>query len=73
MIAQYGFRSTFRIFCAEQTSYPRELPELALGHSVLSAVEAAYQRSTLLEKRRDLMQQYADYCDTIQRRPLKLD
>jgi integrase len=50
----HGFRSSFRTFCAEHTSYPREIPEMALAHHVLGAVEASYQRSTLLEKRRTL-------------------
>ena len=57
----HGFRSSFRIWSAEQTDYPRELAELALSHNIGSAVEAAYQRSDLIEQRRQLMQQWADF------------
>lgn len=57
----HGFRSTFRDWCGERTSAPRELAEAALGHQVGNAVEQAYARSGLLDKRRVLMQQWADY------------
>jgi integrase len=59
----HGFRSSFRDFCAERTSYPRELCEEALGHSVGSPVERAYRRTDLLERRRELMQSWANFCD----------
>lgn len=58
----HGFRSTFRGWCAEQTDYPRELAESALAHVLKNKVEAAYQRSDLLEKRRPLMQLWSEYC-----------
>ena len=58
----HGFRSSFRMWVAEQTNFPGELAELALAHRVSSAVEAAYQRSDLFEKRRKLMDAWADYC-----------
>ena len=58
----HGFRSTFRDWCAEQTDFPRELAESALAHVLRNKVEAAYQRSDLLEKRRPLMQAWANYC-----------
>ena len=57
----HGFRSSFRDWAAEQTQYPREVMEAALAHQVANKVEAAYFRSDLLEKRRELMQQWADY------------
>lgn len=57
----HGFRSTFRNWAAETTNYPREIAELALAHTVGSAVERAYMRSDLFEKRRALMQEWADY------------
>lgn len=57
----HGFRSSFRQWCAECTDVPREVAELALAHVNGNRVEAAYQRSDLLEKRRPLMQQWADY------------
>ncbi len=60
----HGFRSTFRDWCAERTDYPRELAESALAHVLKNKVEAAYQRSDLLEKRRPLMHDWADYCFT---------
>jgi len=58
----HGFRSSFRVWAAEQTDYPKEIPELALAHTVGSEVEQAYQRSDLLEKRRALMQEWANWC-----------
>lgn len=60
-ITVHGFRSTFRQWCAEQTSYPRELAEHALAHRLPDKVEAAYQRSTMLEKRRVLMNDWAAF------------
>jgi integrase len=51
----HGFRSTFRVWAAEATNYPAELAELCLMHSVGNAVYAAYQRSDLFEKRRQIM------------------
>lgn len=64
-VTVHGFRSTFRQWAAEQTSYPRELCELALAHTVGSKVEAAYQRSDLLEKRAELMREWANYCYSV--------
>lgn len=57
----HGFRSTFRNWAAETTNYPREIAELALAHTVGSEVERAYMRSDLFEKRRALMQDWADF------------
>ena len=57
----HGFRSSFRDWAAERTSFHREVLEAALAHQVANKVEAAYFRSDLLEKRRELMQQWADY------------
>lgn len=58
----HGFRSTFRDWAAETTSYPGEVVEMALAHSVKSKVEAAYRRGDLMEKRRSLMDDWARYC-----------
>lgn len=58
----HGFRSTFRDWAAEQTSYPREACELSLAHSVGSAVEQAYRRGDLFEIRRNLMSDWGGYC-----------
>ena len=60
----HGFRSTFRNWAAEKTTYPREVCEHALAHQLPNKVEAAYLRSDLLEKRRALMQDWALYCES---------
>ena len=60
----HGLRSTFRDWVAECTNYPRELAERALAHTVASAVEAAYHRSDVLEKRRTLMEDWARFVRT---------
>jgi integrase len=57
----HGFRSTFRDWAAEQTNYPDDLRKMASSHSIGDAVFAAYQRSDLLEKRRALMNDWADF------------
>jgi integrase len=59
----HGFRSTFRDWCAEQTSFSHQVCELALAHSVGTATERAYQRSDQFEKRRKLMDAWAAYCE----------
>jgi integrase len=58
----HGFRSTFRDWAAEQTSYPNELCEIALAHVVSDKTEAAYRRGDMMEKRRRLMDDWAKYC-----------
>jgi integrase len=60
----HGFRATFRTWAAEQTSYPREVIEAALAHTTGSAVEMAYQRSDMIEKRRQLMEQWSTFVAT---------
>ena len=57
----HGFRSTFRDWCAEQTDYPRDVAEMALAHAIGNKVEAAYRRGDLFDKRKQLMQDWADY------------
>ena len=54
-------RSTFRDWVGDCTDYPSELAEIALAHSVGSKVEQAYRRGDMLEKRRPLMQEWADF------------
>ena len=61
-ITPHGFRSTFRVWASERTAYPREIIEAAMAHVIGNKVEAAYQRSDLLEKRRALMDQWGAYC-----------
>jgi len=61
-LTAHGFRSTFRDWAAEQTNVPGEVAEMALAHAVGDKVEAAYRRGDLFEKRRELMEAWADYC-----------
>ncbi len=61
-ITAHGFRSTFRDWCAECTAYPHELAEIALAHAVGDKVEAAYRRGDMIEKRRRLMGDWAEFC-----------
>jgi len=58
----HGFRSAFRDWAGDCTNYPRELLEEALAHQVGSAVERAYRRGSAVEKRRPLMETWADHC-----------
>jgi integrase len=60
----HGFRSTFSDWCAERTATPAEVREMALAHAVGSDTEAAYRRGDLFDKRRTLMQLWADFIDT---------
>jgi integrase len=60
-ITTHGFRSTFRDWAGDCTSFPRELVETALAHTVQSKTERAYRRGTAIERRRVLMQEWADY------------
>ena len=64
----HGFRSSFRDWAAEETDHPREVIEAALAHVVQNKVEAAYARSDLFERRRQLMDDWAAYLDG-ERRP----
>jgi integrase len=59
----HGMGSSFRDCCGEETRFPREIAEAALAHAVGNAVEAAYRRGTAIEKRRELMQSWADFCE----------
>jgi integrase len=62
-VTTHGFRSTFRTWAGAQTRVPREVAEMALAHKVGDAVERAYWRDDLLDKRRDLMEAWADFCE----------
>jgi integrase len=61
----HGMRSSFRDWAGETTGYPREVIEHALAHRLKDKAEAAYARGTLFDKRRELMQAWADYLDTV--------
>lgn len=57
----HGFRSTFRDWVAEKTNYPRDMAEFALAHMLDNKTEAAYLRTDMLEKRRVMMQEWANF------------
>jgi len=57
----HGLRSSFKDWASETTHYPNEVTEMALAHSIPNAVEAAYRRGNLFEKRRQLMNDWAAY------------
>lgn len=61
-ITVHGFRSSFRDWAGETTSFPREDVEMALAHTIGSKAERAYRRGRALEKRRELMSAWAQYC-----------
>jgi integrase len=61
-LTAHGFRSTFSDWAAERTAYPREVVEMALAHSIEDKTEAAYRRGDLFEKRRKLMNAWAEFC-----------
>ena len=61
-ITVHGFRSTFRDWAGETTQFGREEVEMVLAHTLGSSVERAYRRGRALEKRRELMAAWADYC-----------
>jgi integrase len=60
----HGFRSAFRDWAAERTNFTNEVCEAALAHVIKNKAEAAYRRSDLFDKRRKLMDAWAEYCVT---------
>jgi integrase len=62
-LTTHGFRSTFRDWVAECTGFPAEVAEMALAHTLGDKVEAAYRRGDLFEKRRRLMEDWANHCE----------
>jgi integrase len=61
-ITVHGFRSTFKDWATEKTNFPNIVSEMALAHTIDDEVEAAYRRGELLNKRRKLMEAWAQYC-----------
>jgi integrase len=59
----HGFRSSFRDWVSEETSFDGTVAEMALAHAIENKVEAAYRRGNLLDKRRALMAAWGDYCE----------
>lgn len=68
-VTAHGFRSSFRDWAAETTSFPREVAEMALAHTIENKVEAAYRRGDLLERRRELMTEWASFLEGIREIP----
>lgn len=64
-VTVHGFRSSFRVWGAETTATPSAVLELALAHVNQNRVEAAYQRSDLFERRRELMNAWGSYCNDV--------
>jgi integrase len=64
-LTTHGFRSTFRDWAAERTNFQNEVIEMALAHAIGDKVEAAYRRGDLMEKRRRLMDAWAQFCAKI--------
>jgi len=62
-VTVHGFRSSFRTWAAERSAFPTEVVEMALAHTIRSAVVAAYQRGDLFEKRVRLMKQWAAFLE----------
>ncbi|WVT73346.1 integrase arm-type DNA-binding domain-containing protein [Sinorhizobium chiapasense] len=60
----HGLRSSFRDWCGDHTEHPREVAEAALAHVLSDKTEAAYRRSDALEKRRKLMNDWGEYCQS---------
>ena len=57
----HGFRSSFRDWCGEVSSFPPDVAEMALAHVIRNKVEAAYRRGDLFDKRCEMMESWADY------------
>ncbi|MEP1230729.1 MAG: integrase arm-type DNA-binding domain-containing protein [Litorimonas sp.] len=60
-VTVHGFRSTFRDWASETRTYPNDVVEMALAHSNRNKTEAAYKRGKLLEKRRELMDDWDNH------------
>lgn len=63
-VTVHGFRSSFRDWAAERTSFAHEVCEMALAHTIRNAAEAAYRRGDLFEKRRKLMEAWTEFVST---------
>ena len=61
-VTVHGFRSCFRDWVSEETNHSHEVAEMALAHTISNKVEKAYRRGNLLERRRQLLQEWQDYC-----------
>ena len=57
----HGFRTSFKTWAQERTDFANEVSEMALAHTIQNKAEAAYARSDLIEKRNQMMDQWAEY------------
>jgi integrase len=57
----HGFRTSFKTWAQEKTDFANEVSEMALAHTIKNKAEAAYARSDLIEKRKEMMEQWAEY------------
>jgi integrase len=64
-ITAHGFRATFRTWAEEVATVPHAVVEQAMGHQVGNQVERAYRRTDVLDKRRELMDAWAAYCEPL--------
>jgi len=62
-VTAHGFRATFRTWAEEVATFPHAVIEQAMGHQVGTQVERAYRRTDVLDKRRQLMRTWAQYCE----------
>ena len=69
----HGFRSSFRDWSGEVSSFPRDVCEMALAHVIENKAEAAYRRGDLFAKRRKMMQEWADYVNKQQAEVIPLN
>ena len=65
-LTAHGFRSTFKDWASERTNFQNEVTEMALAHAIGDKVEAAYRRGELLDKRRRLMDAWAEFCAKVE-------
>jgi integrase len=72
-VTVHGFRSTFRDWASERTGFPHEVCEMALAHTITNKVEAAYRRGDLLERRRELMEAWAEFLAAVQGNVVRLE
>ena len=59
----HGFRSTFKDWATERTNYSHELSEVALAHAMKDKTDAAYRRGDMMDKRREMMEAWAQFCN----------
>jgi len=71
-VTAHGFRSSFRDWAAERTTFPSEVAEMALAHTVSDKTVAAYNRSDLFERRRRLMSAWTTFCSVLEKKAQRM-